>query len=89
MVDFMIGYRELGFAVVDRAIQDYINGCKFCKKVPTDSKRYKTLLDNYLSAVDFFLSKDFNLYCDLDGEEILSTLEENYGFFESPSGRLL
>lgn len=89
MVDFMIGFRELGFAIVNRAIQDYINGCKLCKKVQINTKRYDKLLENYLSAVDFFLSKDFNLYCDLDGEAILSILEEEYGFFESPSGELL
>lgn len=75
------GYKALGFAVVERAVQDYIDGCKYCLRYPKDSKQYATLKENYLSAVDFFLSQRFNQFSDWDGWVVLDYLEKNYGTF--------
>ena len=80
-INFLEQFNNFRTAVVQKAVDDYISGCQLGNKFPKDSTRYKNLVHNYNSAVHFFLSDDFSLFSELDGYEVLISLEERYGTF--------
>jgi len=76
-------YKELGLAIVYRAAQDYIYGCKHKRKYAREPEKYKAIKENFDSAVKFFKSGDFILYFELKDVDILQLLETKYGSFYS------
>ena len=75
------GEKALLAAIVERAVEDYKIGCIFTKEHLKILKQYREIRKNYLSAISFILSDRFNLFTNIDRDELLDKLESEYDEF--------
>lgn len=75
------GLENLRFGIVKQAIMDYNTALKWLRAHPGVSHDDKDYLYMHYLKTDcevFFRSRWFSELCDLDGEELLSTIRKKY-----------
>lgn len=74
--------KSLASEIVRLAVDDYKAACAFYKKHKDIILKYGEHRKRHESAMKFFTSDVFSLYTDIDQDELLDYLEENFGEFK-------